>query len=196
MRLAAGRMSTLLSDLLDFSRVNTRGLKLTDIDLSEKIANVLDDIETAIERTGANISIVEPLPKIRADAIQMRQLFQNLITNAIKFQAPGSTAAVEIRGELVDIDGDKYARLVIADNGIGFEERYLDRIFAPFQRLHDRAEFAGTGIGLAICRRICERHGGSISATSELGRGSEFTVTLAVNPANEVDTDLDTNEAD
>jgi signal transduction histidine kinase len=115
-----------------------------------------------------------------ADPLQMRQLLQNLIGNALKFHKPGEPPAVEVRGELVPADGRPapLCRLTVRDNGIGFDEKYLDRIFDVFQRLHGRGEYEGSGMGLAICRKIVERHGGTITATSAPGRGATFVVTL------------------
>ncbi|MGW8368594.1 MAG: sensor histidine kinase, partial [Gammaproteobacteria bacterium] len=110
---------------------------------------------------------------------QIRQLFQNLVANGLKFQAEGARPELRIRCELeTDEDGEDFARISFEDNGIGFEERYLDRIFDPFQQLHGRNKFAGSGIGLAICRRVVERHGGSITAESTPGAGSTFIIRL------------------
>jgi signal transduction histidine kinase len=111
----------------------------------------------------------------------MRQLLQNLIGNALKFHAPGVAPVVRVQGRLIE-GARPMCELVVADNGIGFDEKYLDRIFAVFQRLHGRQEYEGTGIGLAVCRRIAERHGGSITARSKPGEGAKFIVTLPVRP--------------
>ena len=181
MRNAASRMSTLLNDLLEFSRVNTRGLKLVDVDLNRKLVNVLDDLEVTISNSKALVTADE-MPTIRADAVQMRQLFQNLIANAIKFSDPQTRPEVRISCTVSDDADAPSVELRFADNGIGFDEEYKDRIFTPFQRLHQRGEYPGTGIGLAICRRICERHGGGIDVSSEPGVGSTFVATLALNP--------------
>lgn len=183
MHSAAARMSTLLEDLLTFSRVNTRGLEIVDIDLNRLIATVLDDLEVAIEEKNAAIEIDDGLPVIRGDWTQLRQLFQNLIANALKFQAEDRDPRIHISSVAVGGDGEYPARIRIdiRDNGIGFEERYLDRIFAPFQRLNARHEYAGSGIGLAICRRVAERHEGMLTATSTPGEGAIFSVTLPTN---------------
>jgi signal transduction histidine kinase len=139
------------------------------------------------------------LPTIEADPLHMRQLLQNLIGNALKFHEPGAKPVVNITARLVtgganstetallrrrairDKTADeRFCELTVQDNGIGFEEKYLDRIFAVFQRLHGRQEYEGTGIGLAVCRRIVDRHGGSITAKSKPGQGATFIVMLPV----------------
>jgi signal transduction histidine kinase len=115
---------------------------------------------------------------LAADPLQLRQLLQNLIGNALKFHKPGEPPLVRVWCERAVTPEGGLCRLHVADNGIGFDEKYLDRIFTVFQRLHGRHEYEGTGVGLAVCRRIAERHGGSITAASEPGRGSTFVVTL------------------
>jgi signal transduction histidine kinase len=122
---------------------------------------------------------VEELPMVYADPTQMRQLLQNLIGNGLKFHQPDVPPTVEVEAHDGSVDGFvKQVQITVRDNGIGFEERYLDRIFQPFQRLHGRGEYEGSGIGLAICRKIVERHGGSITAESRPGQGSTFVVSL------------------
>src|SRR5204863_2504955 len=114
------------------------------------------------------------LPTIDADALQMRQMLQNLVGNALKFHRPEVPPRVDVEGVIED----GTAQIRVADNGIGFEERHADRIFTMFERLHSRGSYEGTGIGLAICRKIAQRHGGDITASSRLGEGSVFTVTI------------------
>ncbi len=142
---------------------------------------VISDLESRAQETGATID-VGPLPVIDADPTQMRQLLQNLVGNALKFHRPGVPPVVTVRAEVVPAaDGPEdrpLCRITVADNGIGFEEKYLDRIFQVFQRLHGRQEYEGTGVGLAICRKIVERHGGAITAHSTPGAGTTFVVTL------------------
>lgn len=182
---AAARMSTLLEDLLTFSRVATHGQPFEPVDLDEVLHNVLTDLDLLMEEAGARVE-VEPLPTIDADAAQMRRLMQQLIENAIKFRDPERTPIVEVRADVHSADGthtvhedvDEVCRLVVEDNGIGFEEKQRERIFDPFQRLHGRSAYGGTGMGLAIGRRIVERHGGTITAESTPGAGSRFLVTL------------------
>ena len=170
---AAERMQQLIEDLLKFSRVATHGRPFALVDLSQVTHEVLDDLEAQVEASGAVVRIGE-LPTITADALQMRQLMQNLISNAIKFRREGVTPEVQIEATVA---GDEI-RLAVRDNGIGFEPQYSRRIFRVFERLHGRGEYPGTGIGLALCRRIAERHGGTVVADAEPGSGATFTVTL------------------
>jgi PAS domain S-box-containing protein len=172
---AAGRMRRLIDDLLSFSRVSSKAQPFCRVDLSVVAREVLTDLETAIEQSGAAISLGE-LPVLEAEALQMRQLLQNLLGNALKFRREGVAPSISIRG-IVE-PRSQVCELVVEDNGIGFEEKYVDRIFDVFQRLHGRGQYEGTGIGLAICRKIAERHGGSIGARSTPGAGSAFIVTL------------------
>ncbi len=187
MRSAAARMSTLISDLLAFSRVTTRAQPFAPVDLAAEVGEVVSDLEARLQQTGGRVD-VGPLPELSADPTQVRQLFQNLIGNALKFHRPDEPPVVKVRGRVLPgADGrdGEVCEVTVEDNGIGFEEKYLDRIFQLFQRLHGRNEYEGTGIGLAICRKIVERHGGGITARSAPGRGSTFTVTLPRNPAPE-----------
>jgi signal transduction histidine kinase len=184
MRSAASRMSILISDLLEFSRVSTRGKPFQSVDLNTVVQNCIDDLNVLIEETNVTID-VEHLPIINADPTQMQQLLFNLIANAIKFSQNESHPSVEISAlsvdqpESVDIEGLKdWFCIRVADNGIGFEQEHADKIFAPFQRLHSRDKFKGTGIGLAICRRIVERHNGIIEAKGETDKGAVFKLTL------------------
>jgi two-component system sensor kinase FixL len=173
---AARRMQVLIQDLLTFSRITTKAQPFTPVDLGEVAREVVSDLEMRVEQTGGSVEI-GPLPTIDADPLQMRQLLQNLVGNALKFHKEDVPPRVEISAETT---ADGLCRLRVADNGIGFDEKYLDRIFGVFQRLHGREAYEGTGVGLAICRKIAERHGGSITATSVPGRGSTFIVTLPV----------------
>ena len=181
---AARRMQRLVNDLLAYSRVATKGDAFTPVDLDGVVHEVITDLETRIEETGARIEFAD-LPTIDAAPLQMQQLFQNLISNALKYHREEVPPVVKIAGEVLENgsirpDGTptKTCRIVVVDNGVGFEEQYADRIFGIFQRLHGRGEYEGTGVGLAICQRIAERHGGSIVARSQPGEGSTFTVTL------------------
>jgi len=122
---------------------------------------------------------VGDLPTIQADPLQMRQLLLNLLSNALKFQLPDARPVVMIQARIFNQpSGEEMCELTVSDNGIGFEEIYLEKIFAVFQRLHGRTEYEGTGVGLAVCRRITDRHHGTITAKSQLGQGSAFIVTL------------------
>ena len=177
---AAERMTSLINDLLEFSRVGTRGDTFRKVELSEIVQEVLGDLELLLSESGGRVH-VGPMCEIEADPLQMRQLFQNLIGNALKFHREGVPPVVHIRSEIED----DMCTIAVEDNGIGFDEVYLDRIFSPFQRLHGRSSFPGTGMGLAICRRIVERHGGTITASSREGEGSTFVVRLALEQSSE-----------
>jgi len=186
---SATRMRTLINDLLSFSRVATRAHPFENIDLPGLLQNVLDDLDERIQQSGGRVD-VGPLPRIDGDSLQIHQLLQNLIANALKFHKPEVPPIVTVRGrieteasELPDRPAHEVCRLEISDNGIGFNEEYSNRIFQIFQRLHGRSEYEGTGIGLAICRKIVERHSGRIMATSSPGQGSTFVVILPVHQA-------------
>ncbi len=176
---AATRMSVLISDLLTFSRVTTKGQPFREIDLGAVIQDMLQDLEIALDESEGSVE-VGTLPVLEADPLQMRQLFQNLVGNALKFHRPEVPPRIEVRARVQRGAADDREVVVIevADNGIGFDEKYLDRIFTPFQRLHNRQQYAGTGMGLAICRRIAERHQGQITARSTPGEGTTFVITL------------------
>ncbi len=167
------RMQELINDLLTFSRVGSRPLELQKIDLNHIIERILSDLAVGIEEAGATVTY-DDLPTLEADAIQIQQLFQNLIANAIKFGRPGVPPVVRVSAHPIR-HGWAFA---VTDNGIGIEPQYRERIFVLFQRLHSRAEYPGTGIGLAICKKIVERHGGTIRVESEVGQGTTFEFTL------------------
>jgi len=173
MRDASQRMQTLINALLDFSRLSSRAQPFTEVNLNTVAKEALSSLENQIERTKGRVEIGD-LPALEADPSQMRQLLQNLISNGLKFHQDGIPPIVQLSAQVEDGE----CRLSITDNGIGFDIQYLDRIFKPFQRLHNREEFEGSGMGLAICRRIAERHGGSITAASASGQGTTFLVTL------------------
>jgi signal transduction histidine kinase len=174
MRRAAGRMSVLIEDLLRFSRVTTRAQPPEPVDLTRIAHEVASDLETAIAEAHADVRI-GALPTLDADPSQMRQLLQNLIANAIKFGRPGIAPEVDLRTVKSEPGTVSFE---VVDNGIGIESEYLDRIFRVFERLHPRDVYEGTGIGLALCRKIAERHGGRIDVTSTPDQGSSFRVVL------------------
>jgi PAS domain S-box-containing protein len=181
---AAKRMTTLVEDLLEFSRISARGTPFVQVDLNEVITGVVSDLDARLAETGGHLDILT-LPTVRGDPTQMRQLLQNLIGNALKFHRAAAPPLVRISAEIIDNaianargEAGRICRISVADNGIGFDEKYLDRVFTIFQRLHGRGEYEGTGIGLAVCRRIVERHGGTIAARSKPGAGSTFIVTM------------------
>jgi light-regulated signal transduction histidine kinase (bacteriophytochrome) len=185
MHSAAGRMHTLINDLLTFSRVTTKAQPFTPTDLNKIAEDVVSDLETRIDDSGGAVEVGD-LPVIEADELQMRQLLQNLIANALKFRKKDLPPLVTISAEKMasrpsengETAPEEIVKIYVKDNGIGFDEKYLDRIFTPFQRLHGRNEYEGTGIGLAVCRKIVERHGGTLTAESKSGEGSTFIVTL------------------
>ena len=169
----ASRMQRLIEDLLAFSRVGTRGTDLVATSGEKALEQALFNLRGAMGESGAVVSH-DPLPMVLADGMQLVQLFQNLVGNAIKYQNPG-LPKVHISARR---DGDKMWSFEVKDNGLGIDPQYFDRIFGMFQRLHKRDEFAGTGIGLAICKKIVERHGGTISVESQPGQGSTFRFAL------------------
>jgi len=173
MQSAARRMQVLINDLLTFSRVTTKAQPFVAVDLHHVAQEVAHDLEIRAHDAGGRIDIGS-LPTVDADPLQMRQLLQNLVSNGLKFHRDGVPPAVSVEGTT----NGRSARIVVRDNGIGFEEKYAEKIFTMFERLHGRGKYEGTGIGLAICRKIVERHGGEIVARSTPGEGSSFTVTL------------------
>ena len=176
---AAKRMQALIQDLLSFSRITSQAHPLLPVDLNRVAAEVLCDLEVQIAETHGVVDVGE-LPVLDADRGQMRQLLQNLIGNGLKFRKKDERPMLRIYAEPCGTgeSGNGYCRLFVADRGIGFNEKYLDRIFTVFQRLHGRAEYEGTGVGLAICRKIAQRHGGEITAKSAPGKGATFIVKL------------------
>jgi PAS domain S-box-containing protein len=178
MQNASARMRTLINDLLAFSRVIRRTEPFVSVDLAAVTKGVLGDLEVRIEKSGAKIHVGE-LPVIEADPMQMHQLLLNLLSNALKFQPPGGIPVITVRSRTFSaLSGEQFCEIAVGDNGIGFEEKYLEKMFAVFQRLHGRSEYEGTGVGLAVCRRITDRHHGTITAKSRLGKGATFVVTL------------------
>jgi signal transduction histidine kinase len=180
---AANRLQVMIGDLLTYSRITTRAHEFALVDLNQAANEVLADLEVRIAETGGKVTF-DKLPIIQADASQIRQLLMNLINNALKFHRPDIPPEVKISSEAIDMEIDGQPApgilLYVEDNGIGFEEKYIDRIFQAFQRLHGHNVYEGSGIGLAICRKIVERHGGSITAESVPGSGSRFIVKLPV----------------
>ncbi len=189
---ASGRMGTLINDLLTYSRVTSKGRPFERLDLSHVASEVLSDLETRIEEFGGRVDL-EGLPTIDADPVQMRQLFQNIIGNALKYHRPEEAPVVRVHGKIMNgpasngkqgIRNEELCEITFEDNGIGFDEKYLDRIFGIFQRLQTRGEFEGTGVGLAVCRKIVDRHSGTITARSRPDQGSTFIITLPVKQLN------------
>jgi PAS domain S-box-containing protein len=169
----AARMHQLIHDLLLYSRVGTKGKELGDIESEKSLEQAIINLRGAIQESGALVTY-DPLPPVRADERQLIQLFQNLVGNAIKYQSPGTP---KIHISATRNSGKKWV-FAVRDNGLGIDPQYFEKIFGMFQRLHKRDEFAGTGIGLAICKKIVERHGGNISVESQPGEGSTFRFAL------------------
>ena len=188
MQNAAERMQMLIEGLLTLSRVTTRGQHFEPVDLAEITREVVSDLEVQIERAEGRVEIGK-MPTIKADAVQIRQLVQNLIGNAIKFRRADKPPIIKVNGRFIPRPErhsrgrsveNELCRITVKDNGIGFDEKHLRRIFDVFQRLHPRDVYEGTGIGLAICRKIVERHGGTISAKSTPDHGSTFEILLPI----------------
>ena len=188
MQAAARRMQTLIEDLLAYSRTNTSEQKLQAVDLNELVAEIKSDLKESLAEKQA---ILECGDLGRADIIpfQFKQLLYNLIGNSLKFSKPGTPPRIELKSEIVQgdqsgidaaIPGKSYRRITVSDNGIGFKPQYKERIFELFQRLHGKDEYAGTGIGLAIVKKIVENHNGMITATGELNQGARFDIYIPV----------------
>jgi signal transduction histidine kinase len=193
---AAGRMQTLINDLLTYARVATKARPFVTTDLVSVTREVVSDLEARIEQVHGHVEVGE-LPSVEADPLQVRQLMQNLIGNSLKYHRPDVRPVVSIYGHHLSegvcqpqgAAAGPYCQILVEDNGIGFEEVYAEKIFAIFQRLHGRTEYEGTGVGLAVCRKIVERHGGTITARSTPGKGSTFVVTLPVRQPKEATPD-------
>ncbi|QIP14908.1 PAS domain-containing protein [Spirosoma aureum] len=187
MQSAAGRMSSLIKDVLAYSRISTHRAPFQTVLLEQLFAEVRSEYELALHEAGA-ILTVGPLPAVRGDFAQMHLLFSNLIANAIKFRVLEKTLVIDVSCESVSGEAapaelnstQTYYRVRITDNGIGFEDKYAEQIFQVFQRLHNRQQYDGTGVGLAICRRVVENHRGAITAYGHLGKGAAFEVYLPV----------------
>jgi light-regulated signal transduction histidine kinase (bacteriophytochrome) len=173
MQNAAARMRAFIQDLLNYSRVSTKVEPPRRLNLKTIVQDVLSELEVSISQTHANIKIGD-LPQVNADPVQMHQLFQNLIGNALKFHG-NEQPAIEVSSPGCS---DAICEIHVTDNGIGFDQKYAERVFAPFQRLHGRSRYEGSGMGLAICKKIVERHGGTIRAESISGKGATFIIDL------------------
>jgi chemotaxis family two-component system sensor kinase Cph1 len=184
MQKAAERMQNMINALLSYSRLTTKAQPFTRVDLADSVREALSNLEILIQKTGGRIQL-EDLPVLDGEPSQMMQLFQNLIGNGLKFHRKEDPPVIQVRAQMEPPSEDplhgQYGpnwKIHVEDNGIGFDEKQLDRIFLPFERLHGRGAYEGAGMGLAICRKIVERHGGTITATSTPGAGSTFIVTL------------------
>lgn len=190
MQSASSRMQVLIEELLSFSRVSKPGIVFEKLDMNDMLREILEDLDAQIRREDAEVKTGK-IPPIRGEHSQIKRLLQNLISNAIKFHQPGRKPVVTVTARTMRSGQvseefhfqalrQEYLRIEVKDNGIGFEEKHKEKIFNIFQRLHGRAEYEGTGIGLAICRKIVINHGGFITARSQVGVGSEFIVILPV----------------
>ena len=200
MQNAASRMSMLIKDLLAYSRLSIYQESFRPVNLSELISNVLSDLELVIRESGAIVQ-VDALPTLPGDRMQVRQLFQNLLTNALKFRRPDQQPIIHVSARPVwpaelppniglspqthSAKSQAFVEISVSDNGIGFDTKYADRIFQVFQRLHVRSQYEGSGVGLAICKRVAENHHGAIQASSQPGEGSTFRVYLPVGMMND-----------
>jgi PAS domain S-box-containing protein len=191
MQKSAGRMSVLIQDLLNFSRISTRQEASTPVHLGDVVKAVKKDLDLMITESGAQI-VSENLPTVSGDKTQLNQLFQNLLSNAVKFRRADTSPLISVNSQIIPFDelpakvkpariSEAYYRIDVSDNGIGFDELYLDRIFQVFQRLHGISEYPGTGIGLAICEKVAANHGGAITARSIPMSGSTFSLYIPVN---------------
>ncbi len=174
MEKASVRMQRLIDGLLQLSRVTTKGSKFESISLEKVIHEVLTDLESKITKTHTQV-IVGEMPTLVADPSQMRQLFTCLVLNGVKFHRKNTEPEISIASHNL---GNGYWEILVHDNGIGFDEKYRDRIFKPFERLHGRSEREGIGMGLALCQKIVLRHGGTINVKSKPNKGATFIITL------------------
>jgi light-regulated signal transduction histidine kinase (bacteriophytochrome) len=180
---ACARMQELIAGVLSYSRVSARAQPFEEIELEKIVQYVVADLEVRIAETGGRVD-VDVSGRIKADPLQIRQLFQNLIANGLKYSRPGVPPHVLVSGRIItgaeaDVAAD-FCRITVEDNGIGFAAESAEKIFGLFQRLHCRNKYEGTGIGLAVCKRVVERHGGTITAESSPEMGARFIVTLPV----------------
>jgi light-regulated signal transduction histidine kinase (bacteriophytochrome) len=171
------RLKNLIDDLVSFSTLDSYQIrKMEPVDLKDVVSQVLLDLEASIEKSGAKVKLFD-LPVLEGNQFQLFHLFQNIISNSIKYCKKDEPPSIAIKGQAIDLPERGY-KITIIDHGIGFDEKYLDRIFKPFQRLHHADEFEGTGMGLAICKKIVDQHGGMISANSKLQEGATFIIEL------------------
>jgi light-regulated signal transduction histidine kinase (bacteriophytochrome) len=182
---AAERMQNLITDILTFSKISSERVDLVDSDMNKIVSEVLTDMEEELRVKNAHVELAM-LPKLRVNPGLMKPLFQNLIGNAMKYCKKDLPPSIKIKADLSTRDNyngqnlKRYCRIFIEDNGIGFDQRYAEEIFGMFKRLHRNSEFEGTGIGLALCKKIVEQHNGFISARSKVGEGSTFIISLPV----------------
>ena len=173
---AARRMQKLVEDILSLSRVTTQTQPFEAVDLNMLVDEALVDFTDMLHQIGGTIT-VDRLPIVQGDPKQLHRLFVNLISNALKFRRKDEALKITVSSRQVNAG---FMEITMKDNGVGFDEQYVDKLFKPFQRLHRPSEYPGSGIGLAICRRILQRHGGAIEAHGKAGQGASFIMTLPV----------------
>ncbi len=191
MQLACSRMQNLIGDILAFSKISVTRDSLELSDLNKLLDEVVSEMELPIQEKKAKVSI-DKLPSVYVNPVLIKSLFQNLISNSLKYSKDDMTPEIRISGGIdksyklndQQTETTKYCRIYVQDNGIGFDQQYAEQIFTMFTRLHVNTEYAGTGIGLAICKKIVEEHSGYISAKSEINKGTTFTISLPVNSLN------------
>jgi len=171
---SAGLMQQLLYDLLEYFQSTTRESNIETVNLNEEINHVLFSMKWQLQAVDAEVK-VDPMPELEASRFQIRQLFKHLISNGIKFSKADTPPRIEIKSRE---ESPTHWRITVTDHGIGFDEKYLDRIFRPFQKLHGKNGYSGSGIGLAICEKIVTRHRGTITACSQPGQGAQFIIIL------------------
>jgi signal transduction histidine kinase len=174
---ASIRMTNLIEDLIQYSQVTGHLLQKETVDLNQNIKQVIDDLELIIAQKNALIQI-QPLPTVKGYDRQLQQLFQNLLSNALKYSKADVVPEITITSGSINEGGKSYHVIEVKDNGIGFDQKYANRIFEIFTRLHNKNEYTGNGIGLSIVKKIIENHGGRISVESKPGEGSAFKVYL------------------
>jgi PAS domain S-box-containing protein len=190
MQTAARRMSGLIKDLLSYSRITATDVSFEPVSLNQIVSDVVDDLEVAINESNARVDI-DWLPNVQGSTFQLRQLFQNLLANALKFVRSDVPCSIRVSSRQLALQDipvslpstdpcDRFWEISVQDNGIGFDEKYVDRIFQVFERLHSHDEYNGTGVGLSICRKVAEAHGGNITARSSPNEGATFLVYLPV----------------
>lgn len=180
----AERMTKMIEGLLTYSRVGTKEIQFEEVDLNEIVHQLKQlELSKSIEESGGTVEVPQSLPKVWANPIQIRQLMQNLIGNGLKYHTKDAKPVVTVISKSIS---DDVIRIEVQDNGIGLDEKYYEDIFKMFRRLHSRTEYEGTGIGLAICKKIIDKHNGQIGVESKRGQGSTFWFTLPVNKQNQV----------
>ena len=178
---ASGRMEHLLNELLKYSRVSNQALKLVPVDLNKIVRNAVSNLETTIEKRKCMLKL-DNLPTVNGDATRLLQLFQNLLANAMKFQTESSIPQIHVGSSYnkKEDPNDAYFEIFVQDNGIGIDEKHLEEIFSPFHKLHSRMEYEGAGMGLAICKKIVDQHGGIIFAKNNLDQGATIIIRLPI----------------